>query len=1799
MRPFGRYGRHTLEGNVGRVVVRVAKGFTSLGVLAGGLLLAACGAGSSESTGAGSQSLSADQLAVLGFERPTTDWSSPSGSLGSSSVVSQGSAALSVQPMGWTEINSVLLSSLGPVQSTLKVDLRLPAAATWGDARVVLVAPSRGLHWAELGIKQLTQLPAGQFSTLSFPLPPSVESALEGTYTDLRIKVILNGPAFGSPYVFDNIVLAESGGGGAGGAGGTGGGGSGGSGAGNTSGGSTSSGGSSAGSAAGGTSSVNEISATIPLGETRGSMLLSATDYLAVDDRVEIGLPGQFLNVAGLGTPGVQFGSSLKGHNNTFSAGNVGLRSQSTVDGFVRAEGIIDKQDSTVRVLGAEQPGHDVPPRTLRWKVEFPEASAPLALVGQGTDLFLDPGSYQDLNVHGGGRVHLRTGTYFLRSFSTEPQGQVIIENDDGPVFIYVRNSFTYKGPFVDDAHNEGQVLVGYLGSSVALLQAPFVGTMVAPNAKIDLERPNGAQHRGSWFAKELHVFSDSTILGLPFDWSALPPVDEPPDTDGDGVIDRLDGCPLDPDKVEPKYCGCNRPETDDDEDELPNCVDACPQDPDNTTALSCGCLNEENLQPAGKPCVVEACSGSKQVAACDGEGHCAPAECEPMPGCFWRVFGDSLYWFCNAQVTWEAAEEACGQEPYRYLTKVDGATENRWLLAVSEGDAWLGGNDLSETEIWRWSNPLGRDGQPFWLNGLPVPARYTKWSGGAPAFGHCLALGSDGLWSDDDCGTLRGFICEQPLLHVPYVPPGPSIDDFYPGTGGGEDDEDAEPDDGSADCVENSDEFPSGGTDAENRQAMVDIGNECLTKCPTEDAVGCIPDQHCTGFAAPPLPGADRCTLFRPQAKASCDLLTIDESQSCTLEDPTCTGGLFCGRRIECAALDANFQAKECEDNGDCPAGQQCGKRVKVCIDPSLHSACDIKSGDACVGQCFGSLACGTVEPDCAASDDDDFRGLCSRTRLCPEPDTLDMDTDPLTDPESNLTEQLFPAETFFPDPEQFIDPFPSAKPENCGGDNEPDCEFVDGKHPWCNYTLDTDDENVPEPREVSDSSPAFGDKRGGSGNKPRSDGKAGPISFDFDPNLTLSYDIEQPLPLGDSEFRAYAAASATASAHFALFGINGDVSILDALGSLEVKRCGLVTDARLKLFGHDFLPAILGDNYEHLDDLDTPEDIRDTCTDAIEAFQLVVDRAQKALRDAQELIRQQKDLVAAGKRFSPTLCEELLADGVPANFPTADAPFTGCGDLSPEDTINLFIRYYEQQVNELITSQAAMMLPASNPAGSLPEFPELEISFLNVGSANGGDTIDEDSRRETQEIANIQFAIGPVPVNLTVDAFVNYGIEGSLRFGFNPMGLLDVYRNDGRPLNEKTQELAYADASITPFAGAGASLFIGVGFSFGGLTAKLGIAGDVTLGNVSLPIYARAGLKVTPEVDERGLPTDMAGMVDSAEMLFPAAPPLKYRYDAFYKFGASASIQDILQGTIYAKLKISFFWFSKTWTKTIVSFDSPFDDINLDLISGGDGLPFAESSGKMGAVGQPVPFVKFKPLETPGPLPPLPDGTGGTGGGGGGNGGAGTGGSSGSGSGARPPVSLLVAGDPRYVGFDTGRAQQLFYDGFCACSGDGSSCTSDLGCCDGTTCVENDDLLVPNASNKCLTCVPPPEQGRFAALCDNSDECCDSGNPSKPNVCYPMDVATADRKYCRECVGDGGTFIDVNPQDGQPDYGECCPDTHPLDPITPGRPSVCTICQSTGEDCNVGSDCCPVTGFERFCDAQGQCNYRVPEPG
>src|SRR5690606_3340957 len=98
------------------------------------------------------------------------DWSTNNGStIASSTDVSQGSASMSVALVGYTEIGSIAFPAPGDATDEISLDMKFTASPSWGEARIVLVSPSQGHYWLDVGGVSLSGLSAGDFHPLSIP----------------------------------------------------------------------------------------------------------------------------------------------------------------------------------------------------------------------------------------------------------------------------------------------------------------------------------------------------------------------------------------------------------------------------------------------------------------------------------------------------------------------------------------------------------------------------------------------------------------------------------------------------------------------------------------------------------------------------------------------------------------------------------------------------------------------------------------------------------------------------------------------------------------------------------------------------------------------------------------------------------------------------------------------------------------------------------------------------------------------------------------------------------------------------------------------------------------------------------------------------------------------------------------------------------------------------------------------------------------------------------------------------------------------------------------------------------------------------------------------------------------------------------------------------------------------------------------------------------------------------------------------------------------------------------------------
>lgn len=177
------------------------------------VLVSGCSSAPSESAPIERVAQSAQALTdldtVLGFESASA-WHGV-GALASSSEHSEGTSSLAVQPLGYTLYASDRFAFPGEVRSiALDIELPAPAPPFWaGAVQLYLDCPTRGVWNAYVGQVELTGLPRGTFTPLTFTLASALRAQLASGCEQMEVRLALNVPVSfpAQSYLLDNLRL--------------------------------------------------------------------------------------------------------------------------------------------------------------------------------------------------------------------------------------------------------------------------------------------------------------------------------------------------------------------------------------------------------------------------------------------------------------------------------------------------------------------------------------------------------------------------------------------------------------------------------------------------------------------------------------------------------------------------------------------------------------------------------------------------------------------------------------------------------------------------------------------------------------------------------------------------------------------------------------------------------------------------------------------------------------------------------------------------------------------------------------------------------------------------------------------------------------------------------------------------------------------------------------------------------------------------------------------------------------------------------------------------------------------------------------------------------------------------------------------------------------------------------------------------------------------------------------------------------------------------------------------------------
>ena len=155
--------------------------------------------------------------------------------------------------------------------------------------------------------------------------------------------------------------------------------------------------------------------------------------------------------------------------------------------------------------------------KLLPLNVTFPASQGDKSLE-HDVKLSLSPGSYGTLSVKSRAVLTLTPGDYYFNSLQVlEPDAAIVINRTDSskPVRIYTKSALTFRGKVREMTGKTPNVLFVYAGTTPVPIESAFTGTLVAPSAKVTVNRTN-QPHQGAFFAKDLDVQANTRVVHVP-----------------------------------------------------------------------------------------------------------------------------------------------------------------------------------------------------------------------------------------------------------------------------------------------------------------------------------------------------------------------------------------------------------------------------------------------------------------------------------------------------------------------------------------------------------------------------------------------------------------------------------------------------------------------------------------------------------------------------------------------------------------------------------------------------------------------------------------------------------------------------------------------------------------------------------------------------------------------------------------------------------------------------------------------------------------------------------------------------------------------------------------------------------------------------------------------------------------------------------------------------------------------------------------------------------------------------------
>jgi DNA-binding protein YbaB len=246
-------------------------------------------------------------------------------------------------------------------------------------------------------------------------------------------------------------------------------------------------------------------------------LVLYAKGLLKLNDRVKVKTQGclDWATVANAGSVETNIGVETD-VGNILSRARVVVRDRGRVHGFIRTSSVLETQNQT-EIDGPVVDHTPVVLPDLALNVAFPTSTQGTIELEPNQQSTAAPGYYNKLSAKSGAQVFLSAGVYFFNEFFLEPDSKIWLNQSAGPVVIYVKDTFTYRGAIADSAGGFPRLFIGYVGTSLAVVERVLRGTLSAPNAKINIASVTET-YEGAFHGKDIEVFPDAQICHRRFE---------------------------------------------------------------------------------------------------------------------------------------------------------------------------------------------------------------------------------------------------------------------------------------------------------------------------------------------------------------------------------------------------------------------------------------------------------------------------------------------------------------------------------------------------------------------------------------------------------------------------------------------------------------------------------------------------------------------------------------------------------------------------------------------------------------------------------------------------------------------------------------------------------------------------------------------------------------------------------------------------------------------------------------------------------------------------------------------------------------------------------------------------------------------------------------------------------------------------------------------------------------------------------------------------------------------------------